>query len=171
MRSLNLVIRLVERMSYGLAAATGVTVLVLFCMVIFIVGARTLLGKSSIALFDLTQLLLFMVFFLPVALIARRGGHVAIEFVTVRLSGRCRYTARLAALVLPLIFAVLIMWRGWDAIWSLRASGTATIGAALPLYPWAIVIFLGGLVYSLQMVILILREIGANRRSKSTSQG
>ncbi len=157
MRLLRCVGRVVDRISHGVGLAAGIVTLVLFGLIIIEVLMRYVVHLAFTWVFDVAELSLLLIFFLPAAMIACEGGHIRVELVTDRLHGKTRYIVELVTYLLSLLFAVLIMWRGLVAFSTLRTAGSLTMAGGVPLAPAVFFVFLGGLFYTLQLLVQIVK--------------
>ncbi|MDR2800796.1 MAG: TRAP transporter small permease, partial [Desulfovibrio sp.] len=69
---------------------------------------------------ELARYMFVWVVFLSLPIVAKKGGHMAIEMITVRLRGSALWTVNLIADACTLIFLALMVWHGAGMV--MRAS-------------------------------------------------
>lgn len=122
------------------------------------VGRRYLFGSEIIAVLNIDEFLLVAVTFIGLAWTQLRQGHIATDFLYVRMKERSQLVTSIATAVISIFFASLITAAGWSmALESLRTGESAfSTGAMVPLWPARFIIPIGAGLY----VVSLLFNLG-----------
>ncbi|MDP6510459.1 MAG: TRAP transporter small permease, partial [Dehalococcoidia bacterium] len=153
--------RITERINAVAGFATGVIIFAMFVAVIYSVFLRYVLEAPTRWVVDVGEMMLLPLVYLPLAYIQQRGGHVAIDLVANRFHGRSRASLNIAVCLLGMFFAFLIVWQGGLTWWDFYHRGKLSMIALLPEHPAAFFIPLGGVLFGLQFLIQLGRNMAA----------
>lgn len=155
--------KLIDRLSAGLASIAGVLVYLLIAVMIYEVVSRYAFGAPTLWAGDLTYMLGGAIFVLAAAYGLREDGHVSIDFVTMAMPARLREGLR--AVLLLLVALPAFGWLSWvaaaKAISAYQSGTTDPVSAFAPkLWPLYSAIAVGLIVLSLQVFVSALRSAG-----------
>lgn len=121
----------------GLKLVAATLLFVMMGVTFVDVVGRYVFAKPLTGAFELTEVLLGLVVFAGLPIVTRRGEHVTVDLVTMRLPPLPRAAlARIAALATALVLAVLA-WRLGLQARDISAYGDATVFLGIPLGPVA----------------------------------
>ncbi|MFC1967422.1 TRAP transporter small permease [Chloroflexota bacterium] len=145
--------RVTEHIERVIAGIAGVGIAMMAILTCYAVIVRNALGWNTAWVFESSELMMLPFSYLAAALILRLKGHTSIEFLTRYLNKSRDAILTMVTDLLGLIFAVLITWRGWEMFWKYRQLGSTTMAADIPIYPFMLVIPLGGLLLCWEFII------------------
>jgi TRAP-type C4-dicarboxylate transport system permease small subunit len=133
----------------------AVGVLVFFCMILitFSITGRYLFGTPVPSTDEISETILVLVIFLPLAYIERQGGHLRIMFLYSRFSERWQNVCDILAKVLVLLLLSLMTWQ--TLLYALHSWACNEISwgtVSIPLWIPKFSIFFGCLLFSLHVL-------------------
>ncbi|MFH1626367.1 MAG: TRAP transporter small permease [Pseudomonadota bacterium] len=138
------------RVNRVLAVAVGVLTLCTMFLVTISIGGRYLLGKPVPSTIEISEVILVLVIFLPLAYVQQRGGHLRVMFLYSRLPKSLRTACDILALALSTMLFALMTWQTLIyALHSWASSETSWGIVPIPLWIPKFGIFFGCLVFSL----------------------
>ena len=157
--------RALAALERGLSGAIGALLVAIFCLNLYQVGGRYLLGVGAVWIPDLTRLLFIWMVFLGTALVHRRKRHLVIDYLFARLAGGYRRAAETAIHCGMLTLAVVLLVMGWR-IMRIRMDIPYT-GLEIPTgYAYLAVPVAAALIGLVSLVNLRDAARGANRRER-----
>lgn len=123
---------------FNLIAASSILILMLLAVVQ--VAGRFLLNMPVPGFIDITEQAMAVFAFCGIAYCQRVGGHIRMEMVLGRLSGRTLWIAELIGVILIAVVVALLIWGSWyhfDRSWTI---GDSTMDISLPTWPSKLVI-------------------------------
>ena len=114
--------------------------------------------------YELSEFILVPLVFLGLAYVQQIGGHVRVTLLVSRLSPRLQGALATFGALVSLTIAFLITWQGWLG-WRYQFNiGTVTDILKIPVYPFWLLVFVVGLLLSLEVLI----ELATNAKRLST---
>ncbi|RMH48761.1 MAG: TRAP transporter small permease [Alphaproteobacteria bacterium] len=133
--------RAVFRLESALNLAAGLVIFALVCLAVWNVLARKLLGMPVPGYVDWTEQFMATFAFLGIAYCQREGGHIRMDILVARLSGRGVWIFEFLSTLFMLVITTALIYGSWyhfqrsfsfsDPWW----SRDSTIDVALPLWP------------------------------------
>ncbi len=124
-----------------LALISGLAVFSLMILAVISVGGRNFLGQPLPGYVDWIEQLMPLIAFMGIAYTQRDGGHIRMDIVVGRLTGRVLWAVEFITILLVLILMLLLVWGSWAhfersfdfnaPLWSRDSS----MDIALPLWP------------------------------------
>jgi TRAP-type C4-dicarboxylate transport system permease small subunit len=140
-------------------AATVGTIFVIPLMLITtadVVG-RGFFNKPIAGTFELSEYMLAIIVLLGTAYTQQVKGHVAVDFVTVHLSGRMKTVCRIFTLLLSLFIVTIVVWQGFKL--GFEETGV-TDQLRIPRAPFKMLVGIGGALLWLQILFDLVDSIG-----------
>jgi TRAP-type mannitol/chloroaromatic compound transport system permease small subunit len=123
---------------------------------------RYALNRPLTGTLEGVELLLVFAVFLGLARTQAERGHIAVGILTERLEGRARAALEALTAFLGLILFAAMSWAtGAMALRSWRMGEYSAGLIALPIYPSRILVVLGSVLLSLQLLLELVRAVGA----------
>jgi TRAP-type mannitol/chloroaromatic compound transport system permease small subunit len=118
------------------------------------------------------ELLLVFAVFLSLARTQAERGHIAVDIITERLSGRPRAALEALTALLGLVLFGAVTWAtGGMALRSWQMGEYSAGLIAFPIYPSRILVALGSLLLSLQLLLEFIRAVMALNGAAAGSAG
>ena len=150
--------RWIESLGKVLNAGACSSVFVLMLLVAVDVFMRYLFGRPLLFSYDLVGLMLVPIAFLGLAWTMKMEGHVHVGILVDRLGTRARALSYFFTSLLALPFFLLLIWQSWVRAWLAFERGHTSAGFyEIPWFPFMVMIPLGCLALSLQMVVRMVR--------------
>lgn len=128
------------------------------------VGARFVLDYSISQVNAISQILLVWFFLLGAGLAMREGGHVGLDVLTSRVSGRPAFVLMVATNILVLLFFLLIMWGSFRAFRASLSQFDGTLGISMGWVMAAFPVSFALLIYH-QFATVVEATIKARRKA------
>jgi len=158
---------LFDRFVDFLAFLAGTLLLLVTLFVSYSVILRYLHFKPPIWILQCTEYALLWTTFLGAAWLLRKGGHIRIDTIVMRLDPKMRNILDIIVTILGLVVCFIILWFGTQKTFDLYERGIMDVkGVTLPKYPLFIVIPLGGLMLFLQFGRNLLEHLKALRQKE-----
>lgn len=145
-----------------LALVSGIAVLSLMFLAVFSVGGRNLFNRPLPGYVDWIELVMPLIAFMGVAYTQRDGGHIRMDILVGRLSGRALWLVEFITVLAILILIVLLVWGSWAhfarsfdfsaRLWSRDSS----MDIALPLWPTKLLIPIAFSVLGLRLFLQLI---------------
>lgn len=133
------------------AATAGMVVLIpLMLITTGDVLGRSFLNKPVTGTFELSECMLAVVVLLGAAYTQQAKGHVAVEFLTSRLSSKARQACRVITLALCLSIVAVLVWQGFKL--AIEETGV-TDQLRIPRAPFKLLVGIGGGLLWLQILL------------------
>lgn len=153
--------RAVFRFESALNLAGGLVVLMLMLLAVVQILGRKIFNAPVPGFIDWVEQFMVIFAFLGIAYCQRLGGHIRMDILIGRLSGRPLWLAELVSVILMLILMIMLFWGSW--LHFLRAfdfgspwwSRDSTIDIALPIWPAKFLVAFSFLLLSLRLVLQI----------------
>jgi TRAP-type C4-dicarboxylate transport system permease small subunit len=136
------------RIAAGMLAALAVLT---FCDVV----ARYIFAQALTFTVEATEFGMALIVFLAVGRVTHDSGHIAVDFVTLRLSEPARAILAVVTNLLALAFLTIMVWRLWLQAVFLYSKGDQTQVWGAPYWPIALVVA-GGSMFLLTGILLHL---------------
>lgn len=144
-----------------LALLSGLAVFSLMILAVLSVGGRNVINQPLSGYVDWIEQAMPLIAFMGISYTQRNGGHIRMDMVVGKLSGRTLYFVELLTTVLILCLMILIVWGSWAhfsrsfdfsaPLWSRDSS----MDIALPLWPAKLLAPVAFSVLCLQLVVQI----------------
>jgi TRAP-type C4-dicarboxylate transport system permease small subunit len=152
-----------EAISSNLEKIGGALIVVMMLTIVVEVTLRTFWGLSTRIAYDLVGILLGCSIFLGLAEAYRKGAHIRIKSLAMRLPERVRSILDVVVLIITLIYAGFILKYSLDlALGSLQIGALSQTPVRLPLFPFQIILPIGTGVF----IIILLVFRSASRSGK-----
>ena len=149
----------IDGISAIMAAVGGLALLLLLVIVAASVAARYFINKPLIFVDEVASYLMLGIVFLGLAPAVKAGGHIRVEVLVSRLSGRTARIVETAALVVAIVFGVVLLFSGLDLVQTYLARGTRSwAGLQTPLAIPAMVIPVGVVAFVLQLLKTVIQR-------------
>src|SRR3954468_21749487 len=116
---------------------------------------------------ELTQMAMAIIVYFGVGLVTHENAHISADVVTLRLPPQLRALLVLATNLLSLVFLAVVVWRLWWQAEFLRGKGDTTMVWTVPLWPIAIAVAAGSILF---LTGLLLQLIAAWRALSNPQQ-
>lgn len=143
--------------------AMAILVILMLLTVGDVIG-RKLVGRVPLlqpipGTFELTEFMMVLIVFAAIGYTQTRGEHIAIDVFTAKLPPRIRAAVDSFVYLVSLIIASLVTWQ--SVVFAQRLFREQDVSGVLkiPLYPFFIVVAAGMLVYSLALLVCLLRSL------------
>ena len=114
---------------------------------------RSFLGRTMIALMEISEYALLYITFLGAAWVLRREGHVRMDLVISRLNPRAQIMLNIITAGLGAIAFLIITWYGIKVTWFLFETNYHMLSALRPIkWPIVGIIPVGSLLFSVQLL-------------------
>ncbi len=133
--------RSLYRLEQALALVSGFAVFALMLFAVVSVGGRNLFNQPLPGYVDLIEQLMPLIAFMGIAFVQRDGGHIRMDILVAKLSGRALWIAEFITTAAILILIAALLWGSWAhflrsfdfaaPLWSRDSS----MDIALPLWP------------------------------------
>jgi TRAP-type mannitol/chloroaromatic compound transport system permease small subunit len=150
-----------------LALLSGLAVFSLMILAVISVGGRNFFNQPLSGYVDWIEQAMPLIAFMGISYTQRNGGHIRMDMVVGKLSGRTLYLVELITSLLILTLMVLMVWGSWAhfersfdfaaPLWSRDSS----MDIALPLWPAKLLAPVAFSVLCLQLVVQIWGYIAA----------
>lgn len=133
--------RTLFRLETVLALIGGLAVFSLMVMAVISVGGRNFFNRPLPGYVDWIEQAMPLIAFIGVAYCQRLGGHIRMDILIARLSGRALWTAEFVSVLVMLILMLLLVWGSWshfDRSFDFNAplwSRDSSVDIRLPLWP------------------------------------
>jgi TRAP-type C4-dicarboxylate transport system permease small subunit len=114
---------------------------------------------------ELARYMFVWVVFLSLPIVAKKGGHMAIEMITVRLRGAALRTVNLIADTFTLIFLAIMVWHGAGMVMRASYQTSPALQISMSWIYLAIPIGCGIMLLNVLQHFLTLLRAGADGRS------
>ena len=138
---------------------------VLFLMMLLTITdviLRKTLSQSILGTVEISEFMLVIVIFCALANTETINGHVKVDLVMSRFSGRVQGFMDMITQFVCFVFSVMITWSTLIYSEEMRASAEVTQDLWIPIYPFIYVVALGSAVLALTLLIkffLALRKV------------
>lgn len=143
----------------GAAVVAGLIIALATAIVLYQIYVRYFGRNPSVWTLDIATMLMVPVTYLAAGYISRLDGHVSVAFVVDALPLRLRAAAEVLRLLVQLAFVCLLAWYGYRGAMSLFERGYVSGSAAIPLWPTAIAIPLGGALFGLETLSQLAKTL------------
>ncbi|NVK19771.1 MAG: TRAP transporter small permease [Methylocystaceae bacterium] len=150
-----------------LALISGLAVFSLMILAVLSVGGRNIFDQPLSGYIDWIEQAMPLIAFMGVSYTQRNGGHIRMDMVVGKLSGRVLYAVELITTLAILAVMVLIVWGSWahfersfdfgSPLWSRDSS----MDIGIPLWPAKLLAPVAFSVLCLQLVVQIWGYIAA----------
>ena len=142
---------IIDMIMDGFAFLAGILLLLVTFFVSYSVIVRYLHIKPPIWILQYTEYALLWITFLGAAWLLRKGGHIRIDTVIMRLGPKTRSIIEVIIAVLGFVVCIIIVWFGTEKTLEFYERGILDVKAVIvPLYPLFLIIPLGGFMLLLQ---------------------
>ena len=153
-------LQFIDTVNKWIGRAVSFLIVVLTGAVTYEVVARYVFKHPTIWAHETSSMLFGAYILLGGAYTLQVGGHVNMDVVYGRLSGRTKNILDVVTLCIILLLCGVLMWRGGEAAWrSLRMLEHSGSIWNPPVYPIKLVLPLGAFLLFLQGVVKFLREV------------
>jgi len=133
--ALSRVDRAVFRFEGWLALAGGVTVLALVCLAVAQILGRKLFNMPVLGYIDLVEQAMAVFAFLGIAYCQRLGGHIRMDILVSRISGRTLWAFEWISVLIMFGLSIVLTWGSWLHFKRAYDIGDSSIDIAIPLWP------------------------------------
>lgn len=154
--------RKLEILERFMALIAGLSVFVLMLLAVVSVTGRNGFNEPLRGYVDWIETLMPLIAFLGLSYMQRTGGHIRMDILIARLSGRALWLLEFVTTLLMLILMVLLVWGTWahfDRSFDFGApmwSRDSTIDIGLPIWPAKLLVPLAFAVLCLRGVIQLI---------------
>ena len=155
------------RLEVGLALLSGITVFTLMLMAVVSVGGRNFLQTPLAGYVDWIEQAMPLIAFMGIAFVQRIGGHIRMDMLVGKISGRSFYTLEFITTLLTLLLIALLTWGSFEhflrsidlsaPLWSRDSS----IDIALPLWPAKLLVPVAFAALGLRLVLQLAAYLRA----------
>ena len=140
----------------------GLAVFSLMVMAVVSVGGRNFFNRPLPGYVDWIEQAMPLIAFVGVAYCQRLGGHIRMDILIARLTGRALWAAEFVSVLVMLILMLLLVWGSWShflrsfdfaaPLWSRDSS----IDIGLPIWPAKLVVPVAFAVLCLRLVVHVV---------------
>ena len=142
----------VSRLEDFLTVIAAVVIMFIMCFATAQVISRKLFSYPLWGFIDIIEIVMVTFAFLAISYCQRLGGHIRMELVVRRLSGRALWIAEFIGVLLALVIVYFLMLFGWDFFVRAFELGDSTIDRDLPIWPAKLVIPVAFFVLNLSLI-------------------
>lgn len=124
-----------------ISAAVLISALILFANVVL----RYFFNSGLIWAEELVRCLIVYITFIGGSVCVRRGAHLAVDALVLKLSGRSRAAVDVAVSVTGMAFSLFMAYYGWTLTMTLKTTGQISAGLEMPMYYFYLAMPLGGI--------------------------
>jgi len=144
---------LVSRVEDFLTMIAALFIMFIMCFATAQVISRKVFSYPLWGFIDIIEIVMVTFAFLAIAYCQRLGGHIRMELLVRRLSGRALWIAEFLGVLLALVIVYFLMLFGWDFFVRAWELGDSTIDRDLPIWPAKLVIPIAFFVLNLRLII------------------
>ena len=143
------------------ALLSGIAAFSLMFLAAWSVSSRKFFGVPLLGYVDLIEMLMPLIAIMGVAYVQRDGGHVRMDILIGRLSGRVLWAVELMTVILILVLILALLWGSWShfdrsfdfakPFW----SRDSTIDISLPIWPSKLIVPAAFFVLCLRLALQI----------------
>jgi TRAP-type mannitol/chloroaromatic compound transport system permease small subunit len=151
--------RRLERFERVVALWGGIAVFTMMLLAVVSVSGRNAFNRPLPGYVDWIELLMPLIAFLGIAWTKRQGGHIRMDILVGRLSGRVLWAVEFLTTLVALVLIGLLIWGAWAhflrsfdwaaPLWSRDSS----IDIGLPLWPAKLIVPMAFSLLALRMVL------------------
>lgn len=153
--------RTLYKLETQLALIGGLAAFSLMVLAVVSVGGRNLFNQPLPGYVDWIEQAMILLAFVGVSYTQRLGGHIRMDILVGRLSGRWLWAAELASTLVMLILMLLLVWGTWAHF--LRSfdfgspnwSRDSSLDIGLPLWPTKLLITFSFVILSLRLMLQV----------------
>ena len=150
---------MIGRVARAASTMAGVAVLAIVVLITYDVLMRHFLNEPQLFVDEVASFLQILVIFGGLAYTFRTGGHVRVDLLTTRLSGRARAWLRAAGLALSLAFLVIVIWTTAQSALTAYRYGRVSTVMLYPLWLPMLVIPLGLALLGVIMLLALAQQL------------
>ena len=150
---------MIGRVARSASTLAGLAVLVIVVLITYDVLMRYFLNEPQLFVDELASFLQILVIFGGLAYTFRTGGHVRVDLLTSRLSGRVRARLRATSLALSLLFLIIVIWTTTQSAVTAYRYGRVSTVMLYPLWLPMLVIPLGLALLGVVMLIALAQQL------------
>ncbi|MBN2319951.1 MAG: TRAP transporter small permease [Acidobacteria bacterium] len=141
----NRIISIIDFISHGLLAVSGVMILLMAFAATYGVARRYILNNPEPYSYEISMMLLLWCFVLSVAALQKQQRHLRGDFILNRLPRNVRFFVNaILSPLLALLCGAVLAWKGWEAaMFSLKIGERSMSAWSEPLFPVKAVIPVG----------------------------
>ncbi len=144
---------IVSRLEDFLTSIAAIVIMFIMCFATAQVVSRKVFSYPLWGFIDIIEIVMVSFAFLAIAYCQRLGGHIRMELVVRRLSGRSLWIAEFLGVLAALVIIFWLMVFGWDFFMRAFQLGDSTIDRDLPIWPAKLVIPIAFFVLNLRLII------------------
>lgn len=151
------------RLEQFFALISGITIFLLMLLAVWSVTGRNVFNSPLMGYVDWIEQAMPLIAFMGMAYTQREGGHIRMDILVGRLTGRPLWAAELLSTLLILALVLLLMWGSWAHFarsfdWAAPLySRDSSIDIGLPLWPAKL---LAPIAYAVMALRLALQSWG-----------
>jgi TRAP-type transport system small permease protein len=149
----------IGRVARAASTMAGVAVLAIVVLITYDVLMRHFLNEPQLFVDEVASFLQILIIFGGLAYTFRTGGHVRVDLLTTRLSGRARAWLRAAGLALSLAFLVIVIWTTAQSALTAYRYGRVSTVMLYPLWLPMLVIPLGLALLGVIMLLALAQQL------------
>jgi TRAP-type C4-dicarboxylate transport system permease small subunit len=149
----------IGRVARAASTMAGVAVLAIVVLITYDVLMRHFLNEPQLFVDEVASFLQILIIFGGLAYTFRTGGHVRVDLLTTRLSGRARAWLRAAGLALSLAFLVIVIWTTAQSALTAYRYGRVSTVMLYPLWLPMLVIPLGLALLGVTMLLALAQQL------------
>jgi TRAP-type C4-dicarboxylate transport system permease small subunit len=155
---------LVDALARACAYVAGLVLTAMALMSVYSIVGRAVTGKPIQGDFELVQLgcAICVGLFLPICQL--RGGNIIVDFFTARAAPRTRAWLDAAGALIIALMMVLLLWRTWAGMVSVKGSGDSSMIMGVPIW-WGYAGMLPGMAVTVLAALLTARQALARREA------
>jgi TRAP-type C4-dicarboxylate transport system permease small subunit len=108
---------------------------------------------------EMSQFMMVIIIWLTMAATTQKKGHVALQFIESKLSSKALHFSDCIVLVSMLVTMVLVNWALYMRMTSAFRNGETTDVLGWPIYPAVAIMFLGGLLVTLELLAELYNKL------------
>lgn len=144
------------------AALTGISIAVIVLVVLAVVAevvARRFFNSPIRGAGELNQLAFTIIVFLPLAWAALKGSHIELDLLSSKFPKRVRSGTDVVIMLMTVGILGLMSWQLLEQGMSLQHQNATTNTMGIPMYPFAYIAALGGIMVTVAFFIRFLRSL------------
>lgn len=165
------ILKVIDSLSEWSGKAVSFLIFLMAMIVGYEVVARYLFKSPTLWVHEISAMLFGTFIIIGGAYTALKGGHVSMDLVHRALGTRTRALLDILTFSLTLAFLAVLIWKGGGTAWkSVKTLEHASTQWGPPLYPFRVMLPLGALLFLLQMIAKLIRDIRTLITGKESSE-
>jgi TRAP-type C4-dicarboxylate transport system permease small subunit len=150
-----------NRIEMGCVIVNVAVVFVMMLAVVYGVAARYIFNIQANWVPELSALMMLSLTYLTLGHVQSKRMHVNVTVLIDKLGPKIRTVLRIIATLLSLALFALVTWAAWRFALKALLSGFVSDAAKIPLFPFRLLVSVGGLLLCVRLVADLIQDISS----------